>query len=161
MRLPRRPDPRHAPRPVVLAAAAGLVLHGIDQALGFRAGPVPVLVTAPAVAALAYRRVRPETTGRRLGLLLGWGIVGSGLAILGVFVLGTSYRLPRPMTDAELVAYDLGLFVWFVLSLTAAYALAARTPDRTRRALAVAAGPVAQVAWLPLVALAFEVGRYA
>lgn len=154
-----RLSPKRSILPVVLAFLGGLLVHVVDQGLNFRAGPVPVLVTAPVVAVLGYVRVRPDVTTRRLAVLTGWGFVGSGVALLGVYVFATSYQLPRPMTDPELVLYDLGLFCWFVLALTGAYVLAARTIDRYAWA-AISAGPLAQFSWMPAVVFAIEVGQY-
>lgn len=147
--------------PVALAFVGGLVVHVVDQLLQFRSGPIPVLLVAPVVAVLAYRHVRPETPPRRFVLLLCWGVVGSGLAVLGVFVVATSYRLPRPLTGPETVLYDLGLFLWFVLSLTGTYAAVARRVDRHRYALAgVLAGPLVQFSWILLVVAVAEADRY-
>lgn len=137
-----------------MAFLVGLGLHAVDQAVAFRAGPVPALVTAPVVATLVYRSTARVTT-RRLAGLVTWGLVGSGAAVVAVYLTGVSYVLPRPLTGLEQVLYDAGLFLWFVLALTAAYAVAARTGGR-RAVLAVACGPLVQAAFalLPVVLVA-------
>jgi hypothetical protein len=129
--------------------------------LHFRAGPVPVLVFAPSVAVLTYLYLRPETKLRWALVLFCWGAIGSGLAILGVYLVGTSYQLPRPMTDPELVLYDLGLFLWFVLLLTGVYAGAARDVGRVRhRLVPVLLGPFLQFVWILVVVALAELGRF-
>lgn len=155
-----RLNPRYSMFPAMLAISGGL-LHGIDQLLYFRAGPIPILVTAPVVAVLTYLRMRPETGYRRLRGLLVWGLLGSGFAVLGVYLLASSHQLPRPMTEPEMVLYDFGLFLWFVLALTGAYGVAART-DRTLPATAaILAGPALQLAWTLFGLLIVESGLYA
>lgn len=139
----------------------GLLVHIVDQALHFRAGPIPILVTAPTVAVFAYGYARPDTIVRRLLALAGWCVVGSGLALLGMYLHAVSYRLPRPMTEPEMALYDLGLFCWFVASLTGIYVLAARRGDQNRRALvAIASAPLLQLAWILAVVVLVEGGRY-
>jgi hypothetical protein len=60
-----------------------------------------------------------------------------------------------------MVLYDLGLFLWFVLSLAGAYAVVARRVDRNRYVLAgVLAGPLLQFAWILLVVALAEASRY-
>lgn len=154
-------DPRDSRLPVALTFLVGLLVHAIDQMLYFRAGPIPILITASTVAVLAYLYVRPETRIRWLVVLLCWGVVGSGLALLGVFLIGSSYQLPRSMTDQELVLFDLGLFLWFVLALAGAYVLAARSIDSNRQTLAAAlTGPFLQFAWMPVFIVLVELGQY-
>lgn len=160
MSLANRVDPRVSRLPVLFVFLAGLLAHGVDQMLHFRAGPVPLVVVSPAVSVLAYLHVRPETRPRWLVVLLCWGAVGSGVAVIGVYLVATSYRLPRPMSEPELVLFDLGLFLWFVLSLAGVYALAARSGGRVRRGLdPVLFGPVLQFAWILVVIGAFEAGQ--
>lgn len=161
MTLGERYDPRDSHLPVGLTFLGGLLIHAIDQLLHFRAGPIPILITAPSVAVLAYLYVRPETRIRWLVVLLCWGAVGSGLALLGVFLLGSSYQLPRSMTDQELVLFDLGSFLWFVVTLAGAYAVAARRIDSTRGMVAATlTGPLLQFAWMPVFIVLVEVGQY-
>lgn len=143
----------------VLTFFVGLSLHGIDQTLHFRAGPIPALVTAPLVAGLTYRYLQPDTTNRRLVVVLGWGIIGSVLSLLGVYLHATSYQLPRAMTEPEMVLYDLGLFLWFVVSLSSAYALGARFAGQ-RRFVAILSGPLLQAAWVLVIVFVVEVGLY-
>lgn len=143
----------------VLTFLVGLSLHGIDQTLHFRAGPIPALVTAPLVAGLTYRYFQPDTTIRRLVVVVGWGAVGSGLSLLGVYLHATSYQLPRAMTELEMVLYDLGLFLWFVLALTSAYALGARVAGRYRL-VALLSGPLLQAAWVLVIVFVVEVGLF-
>lgn len=144
-------DPRAASTLIAVAVLCGIVLHAADQLLHARAGPVPVVVTAPAVAVLTYRYLHPEPRLRWLLALLCWSALGTGVAVLGAFVAGTTYRLPRPMTGTEMVLYDLGLFLWFVLSVPGAFALVARRTDRRRYVTAAALlGPVLQFGWVPL-----------
>lgn len=161
MNFGSRFDPRESRLLVVLAFLGGTLVHGVDQLLHFRAGPIPVLVTAPTVAVLTYLYMRSETRLGRLVALLGGGFVGTGLAVLGVYVVASSYRLPRPMTDPELVLYDFGLFLWFVLSLAGVYAVVARRTDQVRYGLtAVLFGPLLQFTWILLFVVLVEAGRY-
>lgn len=108
----------------MLAFLLGLGIHLIDQALFVRAGPIPILLTAPVVATLVYLRFR-DATRRRILALLAWGAVGSGIGVLGLSLSVVNYQLPRAMTDLEMILYDLGMFLWFVLALAAVYAIAA------------------------------------
>lgn len=48
--------------------------------------------------------------------------------MLGYYLVGVSYQLPRALTDWELMVADLGMFLWFVLALAAVYGVAARLP---------------------------------
>lgn len=157
----RRLDPRYSPAPVPGASLFGLVLHALFQATAFRDGPVPITVTAPLVAVLAYARLRPEAGVRLLAGLAAWAIVGTGLALMGYILHAVSYRLPRSMSGSEMVLYDVGTFLWFVVALTAAYAVTARTYDGWRVAVAAGAGPLVQAAWLLLVIVLVETGAYA
>lgn len=160
--LVRRFDPRHSSLPVIVGFLCGLGFHVLEQVLYVRAGPVPILATAPLIAVLAYVHRRPNTGIRRGIVLLGWGFVGSGVALLGVIFYALSFELPRSMTEPEMIVYDLGLFLWFVGSLTAAYAVAARVNDRTRHlATVVLLGPVLQLGWILLVTLFVYSGLYA
>jgi cytochrome c biogenesis protein CcdA len=66
------------------------------------------------------------------------------------------------MTETEMILYDLGLFLWFVLTLTASHALAARVNERPRyAAAALLAGPLLQVGWVLIVIALIESGAYA
>lgn len=156
----RRLDPRYSPALVPGASLFGLVLQALFQATAFRGGPVPITVT-PLVAVLAYARLRPEAGVRKLAVLAAWAIVGTGLALLGYILHPVSYRLPRSMSGSKMVLYDVGTFLWFVVALTAAYAVAARTYDGWRVAVAAGAGPLVQAAWLLLVIVLVETGAYA
>jgi riboflavin transporter FmnP len=135
-----------------------VVAHAIEQAVNVRAGPVSVLLTAPVVATLVYLRYR-DATRRALLALLAWGVLGTGAAVVVVAIWSIGYYLPRPLTDLEMLGYDFGLFLWFVLTLGAAYAIAARTGGR-RAVVALLAGPVAQGAFALLVTLLVEAGLY-
>lgn len=153
----QRLDPRYSPSSALLSFSGGLGIHVLDQALHFRAGPVPILVTAPLVAVLTYLHLRPETGKRRMAIFVGWGFVGTGLALLGFVLHALSFELPRAMTEPELIVYDLGLFLWFVLSLTVAYSLAARANGRDRREVAaILSGPVLQLGGILLLSLLLE-----
>jgi hypothetical protein len=116
-------------------------------------------VTAPAVATLCHLRVRSATRGRILALL-GWGVAGSGLGVLGVYVVAVSYRLPRALTAREMVLYDAGMFLWFVVVLAVAYAVAGRVSRRAAVAVLLGA-PVAQAAYALVLVLLVEVGLFA
>lgn len=145
--------------PAAVALLLGIALHAVDQALFVRAGPVPILLTAPVVATLLYRRTRG--VGRRAALaLLAWGLVGSGAAVLAVYAGVVGFELPRALTEFERVLYDLGMFLWFVLALAGAYAVAARTRGRASVA-ALLLGPVAQAAYALLLRLLVAAGLYA
>lgn len=151
--------------PAVIAFLVGLTLHGIDQSLHARAGPVPILVAAPTVATLAYLASRPDASGRRITGLLGWGGVGSGLAILVFFVIVVQYQLPRSLTGPEMVVLDVAMFLWFVGALTAAYVVAANVESTTdigaRRSIAaIAAAPVLQAMFVLLVVFLAEIWSY-
>lgn len=154
-----RVRPRESLVPVVIAFLLGLVIHAVDQALFVRAGPFPILLTAPIVATLTYLRVR-NATRRRVFALLAWGFVGSGAAVLGVYLAVVGYELPRALTGLEMVLYDLGMFLWFVLTLAAAYALSAHRRGRSA-VVALLLGPVVQAAFALLMVLLVESGLYA
>lgn len=94
-------------------------------------------MTAPLIAVFTYVHLRPNIGVRRVIALIRWGFVGSGVALLGVVFRALIFELLRAMTESEMIVYDLGLFLWFVFSLTAAYAVAARMNGRTRDAAAV------------------------
>lgn len=154
-------DPRHSVIPAILVFIAGLFMHSVDQALHVRAGPIPILVTAPTVATLVYLYGRPRTTGTQFGILLVWGAGGTGLAILGMYLHATTYELPRAMTGPEMLLYDLGPFLWFVVALTGAYAFSSRPLERDRyRVAAIIAGPILQLGWAVVVVGLVEVGGY-
>lgn len=158
-------DPRRSISPAVVAFFGGLLAHGIDQFLSFRAGPIPILATAPVVAVLAYVAIHPEVSRRRVLALLSWGAVGSGLAILAFFVIGVQYQLPRPLTGLEMVVLDFAMFLWFVGTLTAAYVAAASIESTTRTGnrrsiVAIIAGPVLQATFVLLVVVLGEIGAY-
>lgn len=148
----RRFDPRASLTPAAVALLVGLVAHAVDQALFVRAGPVPALVTAPVVATLLYLHLRDATRWQTL-LLLAWGAVGSGLGILGVYLVAVGYELPRVLTPVEMVLWDFGLFLWFVLVLGVTYVVTARRRGWTTVATLLLA-PVVQATYaLFLVAL--------
>lgn len=159
MNLVRRVHPRTSLLPAVAALLVGLLLHAIDQSVAFRAGPVPILVTAPVVATLCYLRVR-EASARRILGLLGWGVVGSGLGVLGVYVVAMSHRLPRALTGPEMVLYDLGMFLWFVVALAVAYAVAGSV-SRWSAAAVLLGAPVAQASFALATVLLAELGLFA
>ncbi|GCF12695.1 hypothetical protein Harman_06300 [Haloarcula mannanilytica] len=147
--------------PAAVALGLGLVAHLVDQFLFVRAGPVPILVTAPVAATLLYLHLRAATY-QRIAALAVWGFLGSGAAILGVYLGVVNYYLPRALTGTETGVYDLGLFLWFVASLTVMYGVAARAEGRpTRATAAVLLAPVVQVTWLALVRLVVETVLYA
>lgn len=146
-------------RPVGVAFLLGAVLHALDQAVAFRAGPVPILVTAPIVAVFTYLHFR-EASYQRLAALLAWGVVASGVAVVGLYLLTANYALPRPLTGAEMVAYDLGMFLWVVLALGGTYAAAARRHGRAA-VLALLLSPVVQTAFAAVMVVLVESGIYA
>lgn len=152
-RLPLRIDPRESTLPIFLVFFGGVLMHAVDQVLHFRAGPIPILITAPTFASLAYILSRPNTSIRHFGLLLLWGFVGTGLAVLAVALHAISYQLPRAMTEPEMVLYDLGMFLWFAFTLAGAYRIAARITERNRHVLAVALGPILQAGWVIVIIL--------
>jgi hypothetical protein len=155
----RSPHLRESKLPVVLVLAVGLLLHAIDQAAFARAGPVPILLTAPAVATLVYLRVRSATRRRTVGLV-GWGAVATGLGVLGAYLVAVRYQLPRALTGLEMVLYDLGMFLWFVVVLAVVYAVAARNPGRPA-VLALLSAPALQAAFGFVLVLLAEMGVYA
>ena len=160
-RLGRRRQSRLSLVPGTVALGLGLVAHLIEQFLFVRAGPVPILLTAPAVATLLYLHVRAATY-QRIAALAVWGFVSSGTAMVGVYLGVVNYYLPRSLTSAEMVVYDLGLFLWFVASLSAMYGIAARAEGRPSRAKAVIlSAPLVQVAWVLVVRIVVETGLYA
>ena len=152
-----------SPRTLRLLAAAALLvgglLHTLDQALYARAGPLPLLLTAPVVATLSYLSAR-EATRRRVFLLVAWGFVGSGVAVLLVYLAVAGHVLPRAMTESEMALYDAGMFLWFVLALAAAYVVAARRRPR-ETTVAVLLAPVAQSAYGLLLRALVALGLYA
>lgn len=153
-RLRRRPSLA----PAAVAFLLGLCLHAAEQALFVRAGPGPVLVTVPVVAALVYLRDRPATV-RRLLALAAWGVVSSGVATIALYLRVVNDVLPRPLTGAEMVAYDLALFVWFVLAFAAAAAVAARA-GRRRALVALALAPAVQASFALLVPALVALGLW-
>ncbi|MDS0297378.1 hypothetical protein NDI76_01310 [Halogeometricum sp. S1BR25-6] len=157
--LGRHAHPRTSLLPAAAALLVGLLLHAIDQSIAFRAGPGPILVTAPVVATLCYLRVREASSKRILGLL-GWGVAGSGLGVLGVYVVAVSYLLPRELTGQEMVLYDLGMFLWFVVALAAAYVVAGSV-SRPLAAAALLGAPVAQASVTLVLVLLVELGLFA
>lgn len=88
----------------------GNLFHALDQAVAFRAGPVPILVTKPAVAVLAYFH-NCNASYQRLAALLAWGVVTSAAAVVAFSLLTANDYLPRNPTRAELVAIDFGMFL--------------------------------------------------
>lgn len=153
-----RTQPRLSLRPAVVALLVGAVLHMLEQAIATRAGPVPILVTAPVVAVFVYLRCH-EASYQRLATLLGWGIVGSGVAVIGHYLLTVNYFLPRPLTGAEMVVYDFGMFLWYVLALAGMYTVAARSRGRTA-VLVLLLAPVVQTAFALVMVILVELGLY-
>lgn len=157
----RRTQARKSLVPVAVAFGLGLVAHLVDQFLFVRAGPVPILVTAPVTATLLYLHLRAASY-RRIAALVVWGFIGTGAAMIGVYLGVVNYYLPRSLTSAEMVVYDLGLFLWFVASLTVTYGMAARIDGRPSRTTAILlSAPLVQVAWVGIVRLVVETGLYA
>ncbi|SDM60460.1 hypothetical protein SAMN04487949_2229 [Halogranum gelatinilyticum] len=154
----RRFRPQISLASVVVAFLLGTLAHAVDQMLFVRAGPIPLLLTAPVVATLLYVRLR-ATTRQQVLALLGWGVVGSGLAVLGVYLRVVGYYLPRPLTPTEMVLYDFGMFLWFVLGLSAVYVLAARRTGRTAIATLLL-GPVVQALFGFVTVFLVETGLY-
>ncbi|MFC7137338.1 hypothetical protein ACFQRB_14530 [Halobaculum litoreum] len=64
--------PAESSVPAVVAFVVGLLVHGAYEVVAVRAGPVPIVVTAPVVATLAYLRFAPASR-LRIAALLGWG----------------------------------------------------------------------------------------
>lgn len=157
--LPPWLDPRRQYAPALLVFVVGFALHAIDQVANPRAGPVPVLVTAPLVACLAYVAASAQVDRRRFGFLVLWSFVGTGLALLAVVAVATTEYLPRALADPEQVLWDTALFVWFVVALALPYAVAARWDGRKASALIVA-GPVLQALYAGLLALLVRYGVY-
>lgn len=157
--FPQRFDPRVSLTPAAIAFLVGLVGHAVDQALFVRAGPVPAVLTAAVVATLLYLHRRDATLWQALALLA-WGVVASGLGILGLYLLTVSSELPRALTETEMILYDLGLFLWFVLVLGGAYWSAAGRGRRTA-AVALLLAPVAQAAYALLLVVLVVTGLYA
>lgn len=156
--LDDRPHVRPSLTPAAVAFVGGLLLHAVEQALFLRAGPLPALVTAPVVATLAYLRFQP-TTYRGVVALTVWGVLSSAGGVALLYLATVNYTLPRVMTEWEMVAYDLGLFCWFVLSLAGVYVLAARMNRRERLVLSLA--PVVQGAFAVTMRLLVATGIYA
>lgn len=156
---PRRVRLRESLVPAAVALLVGTVVHAVDQTLFTRAGPIPLLLTAPVVATLVYLRFA-DATRRQLLALLAWGLFGTGAAVILVYLQVVGTELPRAMTGLEMVLYDLGLFLWFVVALAAAYAAAATSRGRTA-VVALLLGPVIQAAFLLLMVLLVEAGLYA
>lgn len=154
-----RPIRRISLAPAAIAFLLGIGIHVVDQARAFRAGPVPILLAAPAVATLVYLHAR-EASVRHVLALTVWGVASSGVAILTYLVLVANYRLPRELTGAEMAVYDFGLFLWFTLTLAGIYAVAARL-RRPRAVLAVLAAPLVQAAAAPLTMLLVQVRLFA
>lgn len=143
--------------PAAVAFVGGLLLHAIEQAMFLRAGPLPVFLTAPVVATLAYLHIR-ATTYRRVAALTVWGALSTGCGVALLSLATVNDTLPRVTTEWEMVAYDLGLFCWFVLSLAGVYVLAARMRRRERLVLSLA--PAVQGAFAATMRLLVVTGRY-
>lgn len=157
--MKRRLYPGTGLLPAVAVVLGGLLLHAVDQMPSFRAGPVPILVTAPIVATLVYLSVRRTPARRAFGLLT-WGVVGSGLGVLGYYLVGVSYQLPRALTDWGLIVADHGMFLRFVHALAAVYGVAARLPRWTAVA-ALLSAPVVQATFAVALIVLVELGRFA
>lgn len=138
-------DPRLSVIPAVVVFVLGLGLFLVDATVSVRPGPLAYLLTPTAVALLLYLRGRPTTSKGRLVALAIWGLVGTAAAGLLTIIVAIGTRLPRPYEAWELFLLDLGVFVWFVLALSGAFAVAARTRG-WRSLIALLAGPIAQVA---------------
>jgi hypothetical protein len=72
-----------------------------------------------------------------------WELLGTAVAGLLTVVVALGTRLPRPYEAWELFLFDLGTFLWFVLALSLAFVVAARTRG-ARATAAFVAGRVAQ-----------------
>jgi hypothetical protein len=142
--------------PLLAALAAGLVVHAVNQSLSLRAGPVPILLAASVVGVLVSLRARPATSLPRAAALLCWGVLAAGLGVLGVYLWVVGYWLPRPLTGAEAVAFDLAMFCWFVAAAAVTAALAARSGGR-RGGLLLLATPVVQAAFGPVSTAVVEI----
>jgi hypothetical protein len=154
--LPRTLDPRTSLLPPVLVFLVGLGALLLDATTHPRPGPVAYLLFPTPVAVLSYLRARPGTARRRLLGLAAWGYAGTTAAGLLVILLAIATRLPRPYEAWEFLLLDVGVFCWFVLTLTAAFLVAARTRG-ARATMALAAGPVMQFGgFLVLVLLTAE-----
>ena len=139
----RLADPRRSAVPTVVVFALGLGLFLVDATGNVRPGPVAYLLTPTPVALALYVRLRPTTGWRHLVVLATWGLLGTTAAGLLTILVAIGTRLPRPYETWEFFLLDLGVFLWFVLALSGAFVVAARTEGRRSRA-ALAAGPVAQ-----------------
>lgn len=148
---------RRRSTPVFLVFAVGFGLFAIDQVANPRAGPVPVLVTAPLIASLAYVRNSDGVDRRQFGFLVLWSFLGTALALLFVVAYVQSGRLPEPATDVDRVVWDTGLFLWFVLALSAAYGLSARWDGKRAGATAVV-GPLLQAAYVVILTVLVDAG---
>jgi hypothetical protein len=149
-------DPRQSELPAVAALVGGLGLFLLDSASNPRPGPLAYLLVPTPVALLLYVRLRPATEPHRLVALAVWGFVGTTVAGLVTVLVAMGTRLPRPYEAWEFFVLDLGVFLWFVLALSAAFVAAARTHG-PRAVVALAAGPVAQFSgFLLTVALTAE-----
>lgn len=155
----RRVRPSESLLPAAVAFLLGIAAHAVDQALFVRARPIPFLLTAPLVATLVYHRFA-DPTRRQILALLAWGFLASWLAVFAVYFQAVGTELLRVMTGLEMVLYDLGLFLWFVLALAAAYAFAARNSGR-RAVVALLLGPFVQATFSLLMVLLVESGLYA
>lgn len=155
-----RYNPRRTITPAVGAFFVGLLFHAIDQAIAFRAGPIPILLTAPTVGVLVYLRLRSATEPRRAALLFTWGFVGSGLGVLAVYLLTVNYQLPRALTGPEMVALDFMMFLWFVFAVAFVYASATRL-EGPRETLVVLTVPLVQAAFVSVLVVLVELGVYA
>jgi hypothetical protein len=136
-------DPRLSVIPALVVFGLGLVLFLVDSTLNPRPGPVLYLLTPTPVALGLYVRLRPTTGQPRLLGLAVWGFAGTTAAGLLTILVAIGTRLPRPYEAWEFFLLDLGVFLWFVLALSGAFVVAARTQGWRSRA-ALAAGPVAQ-----------------
>lgn len=136
-------DPRQSVVPACAAFCVGVALFLVDAAVNPRPGPVAYLLTPTPVALLLYRRLRPTAGRRRLVAVAVWGLLGTAVAGLLTVVVALGTRLPRPYEAWELFLFDLGTFLWFVLALSLAFVVAARTRG-ARATAAFVAGRVAQ-----------------
>ncbi|WP_255194879.1 hypothetical protein [Halorarius litoreus] len=155
----RQFDPRTSLTPAVLAFLVGLAGHAVDQSLFVRAGPMPAVLTAAVVATVCYLHRRDTPRLQALALLV-WGVVASGAGVLGVYLLTVGDQLPRALTETEIVLYDFGLFLWFVLTLAVAYWVAAGRERRTA-AVALLLAPVLQAVYGLLLVALVAIGLFA
>lgn len=154
-----RADPRTSLLPATVAVLAGLLGHAVDQLLFFRAGPVPIVVAGAVIAPLVALRYRPAMGAVRLVALGAWAALVSGVGVVLVYIQALSRDLPRPLSGPEMVVFDLGMFLWFVLALAGCSALAVRRSN-PKALLVLAAAPAVQGAYGLVLPVLVAVGIY-